>query len=195
MRTYGSEGAVGGNAHGHLARKEWDGAIEIPNAGGSRTKLLLLSDGRELFFAADVAEDTTTGGYDQFRVYFHLGTIPELKNERVHLSGGGSVRALRATGLRWKGEAPKNDDERWKKYDISDWNIYRLQNGASGMHPHRQYELSIDVEEVGLSRSMAFPMRFEVETDPSKGPDGRSAGRNYLGNLGTDSHPLWFVLD
>jgi hypothetical protein len=124
-----------------------------------------------------------------------LGTIPELKNERVHLDGGGSVRALRATGLRWEGAAPSNDDERWKKYDNSDWNIYRLHSGASGMHPHRQYELSVDVEEVGLSRGIAFPMRLEVETDPSKGPDGRSAGRNYLGNLGTDSRPLWFVLD
>ncbi|MFQ5661596.1 MAG: hypothetical protein ACE5GZ_14385, partial [Gammaproteobacteria bacterium] len=124
---------------------------------------------------------------------YHLNIIPELVNERVHV-GSGSTISLRATGIRWDGPPAMGENQRWKNYPVSDWKIYKLADGASSVQPYRQYELLLDLDEIGLRTGVPFPARFEVETDPATDEAGRFQHRNYLGKLGSENYPIWFVI-
>lgn len=181
---------------GNVSPAEWNDAIAL-SIGGSETgtRIYLASDGKQLYLACTVPDDQTTMGYDQFRFYYHLGIIPELVNERIHVDRSGRATALRATRIRWTGTPPGNDEERWKKSPISDWHIYEKHKGGSSLYHHRQYELSLDLEETGLHPGVPFPARFEVETDPARDAKGKFKHRNYLGTLGTKDNPFWFVIE
>ncbi|MFQ5659637.1 MAG: hypothetical protein ACE5GZ_04370, partial [Gammaproteobacteria bacterium] len=57
---------------GRVEAGEWQDAIEIPIGGTNfNTRILLLSDGRRLYLACRVPDDSTEAGYDQFRFYYH----------------------------------------------------------------------------------------------------------------------------
>lgn len=175
---------------------EWDGALALPmGVGGADTRLLMFSDGARLYLAVDAPQETSAGGYDQFRFYFHVNLAPVLRNERLHVSRGQqAVRALRATTARWSGRAPRNEDERWMRWNITDWGVLRRVEGASELGPHRRYEASLELDEAGLHRGVPFPVFVEVETDPIKRPDG-SRERRMLGELGSQQAPYWFLIE
>ena len=180
---------------GHVDPKEWGEAIVLPAGGADvRTRIYLIADAERLYLACTAPDDTTETGFDQFRFYFHLNITPELVNERIHVSGGRQATALRQTSIRWTGSPPANDDERWKSYPISDWNIYKLQKGDSAIHQYRHYEASLNLDEAGLHAGIPFPAKFEVETDPTMDEKGNFKRRNELGNLGSDDKPIWFVI-
>lgn len=182
---------------GYLSPGEWDYALEIPiGVAGADTRLLLRADQGNLYLAADAPRDRTASGYDQLRFYLHVGTAPALANERLHVSPGGAdnTRAIRETHVLWTGSPATSEDERWKNYPISDWNIYARAAGASRMTDHRQYEALLDLEESGLHVGVAFPAYVEVETDPLRGADGKFQGRQELGMLGSQKQPHWFVI-
>ena len=89
-----------------------------------------------------------------------LNIIPELVNERVHVGKHGSIIALCATIILWMGEPEVNDNERWKRFPIIDWKIYKLHDGAKANHQYRQYEFLLDLEEIGFQPGIIFPARF-----------------------------------
>jgi hypothetical protein len=182
---------------GRLDHMEWIAATVIPmEPPHQRTRLMLLSDGKRLYVGADVPEEITRHGFDQFRFYYHVLGSDVIVNERIHVgidryTGGG----IRQTNVRWNGAPPANDDERWKKYGISDWQIYQRSDGRSFFGSHRQYEVVLDLAEVGLHVGIPFPAFVEVETDPVYRPDGKFGAREYLGFLGSQSLPAWFIID
>lgn len=184
---------------GAIQHQEWLRAARIklePETTGSI--LYLQADNDWLYLAADVPGDTTQGGYDQFRFYIHVDIDPAIKNERIHVSRGGSRGApealggIRETRVSWQGEPPKNKDENWKKYPLSDWRIYRLAKGASTMEQHRQFEAKLNLRESGLTIGSPFPVFVEIETDPLE--DGKSRKRMYLGRLGNQNQPVWMIM-
>ena len=85
------------------------------------------------------------------------------------------------------------DDERWKTYDVSDWQIYQHARGATMIDGHRRYEAVLQLAEVGLHHGVPFPAWADVETDPEKKEKGRS-GTPLSGPLG-ETAPVWFVLE
>ncbi len=185
---------------GIITPEEWDSATSLQLLPvDSKSILFLQADQDWLYLAADVPGDTTTRGYDQFRFYFHINIDPMLDNERIHVSGGSSNRlqtlgGIRQTNVRWSGEPARNNNERWKKYTISDWRIFRLAQGASSVSPHRQYEAKINLKESGLHIGSPFPAFAVVESDPVY-IDKKFQNRVYLGELGSQQQPVWFLID
>lgn len=180
---------------GAIQHQEWRRAARIklePEETGST--LYLQADSDWLYLAADVPGDTTQGGYDQFRFYIHVDIDPAIKNERIHVSRGNpeALGGIRETRVVWHGGPPQNEDERWKKYPISDWRIYRLATGASTMEQHRQFEARINLKESGLTIGAPFPVFVEVETDPFE--EGKKRKRMYLGGLGNQNQPVWMII-
>lgn len=180
---------------GAIQHQEWLQAARIkldPEEAGSI--LYLQADNDWLYLAADVPGDTTKDGYDQFRFYIHVDIDPAIKNERIHVSRGApeALGGIRETRVLWQGEPPKSEAERWKKYPISDWRIYRMAKGASTMEQHRQFEAKLNLKESGLAIGTAFPVFVEIETDPLE--DGKSRKRMYLGGLGNQNQPVWLIV-
>lgn len=158
------------------------------------TSLYLQADNEWLYLAADVPNDTTKQGFDQLRFYFHVDIDPVIKNERIHVSTyRGTLNAIRQTTVKWQGSPPENNDQRWKKYPINDWRIFRLAKGASKVESHRQFEAKINLKEAGLFIGTAFPAFAEVESDPIY-IDGKFNKRVYLGLLGSQEKPAWFIM-
>jgi hypothetical protein len=181
---------------GAIQQQEWQHAIRIPlQPEETGSFLYLQADGDWLYLAADVPGDTTQSGFDQFRFYIHVDIDPAIRNERVHVdrSQFETLGGIRQTQVLWQGEPPKNDDERWKKYPISDWRIYRLAKGASTMRQHRQFEAKLNLIESGLTIGSPFPVFAEVETDPLY-IDGKFKERRYLGGLGSQNQPVWMLM-
>jgi hypothetical protein len=182
---------------GRLDYPEWLAATKVAmESPHTRTKLLLLSDGSRLYLGADVPDERTRHGFDQFRFYLHVLGSKLIVNERLHVgtdtynSGG-----IRETHVRWRGAPARNDDERWKNFGISDWQIYRQARGRSYFGDYRQYEAVLDLAEAGLPIGVPFPVFVEVETDANYRPDGKFGSREYLGMLGSQNAPVWFVID
>lgn len=179
---------------GSINKSEWSQAINLPM--GSRengTQLLLLASKSRLYLGSIVPKDVTGEGFDQFRFYFHINTLPELEHERVHVAKYGPATSFRQTNFQWEGEPQKTEKDRWKKFRISDSAIFKMYDGASAVEGYRQYEAFIDLQESGLPVGVPFPMWFEVETDPTR-VDGKFKNRNYLGKLGSNTNPIWFVI-
>lgn len=179
---------------GSINNSEWSEAINL--LMGKRengTQLLLLASKSRLYLGSNVPQDVTGEGFDQFRFYFHINTLPELEHERVHVAHNGSATSFRQTNFQWEGEPQKNEKDRWKKFKISDSAIFKMYDGASAIEGFRQYEAFIDLQESGLPVGVPFPMWFEVETDPTR-VDGEFKNRNYLGKLGSNTNPIWFVI-
>jgi hypothetical protein len=181
---------------GVIRQQEWQQAIRIPlQPEETGSSLYLQADNDWLYLAADVPGDTTQSGFDQFRFYIHVDIDPVIRNERIHVdrSQFETLGGIRQTQVLWQGEPPKNDDERWKKYPISDWRIYRLAKGASSLGQHRQFEAKLNLTESGLAIGSPFPVFAEVETDPLY-VDGKFKERRYLGGLGSQGLPLWMIM-
>lgn len=179
---------------GSINNSEWSEAINLPM--GSRengTQLLLLASKSRLYLASNVPKDVTGEGFDQFRFYFHINTLPELEHERVHVANNGPATSFRQTNFHWEGEPQKNEKDRWKNFKISDSAIFKMYDGASAIEGFRRYEAFIDLQESGLPVGVPFPMWFEVETDPTR-VDGKFKNRNYLGKLGSNTNPIWFII-
>lgn len=181
---------------GAIQQQEWQQAIRIPlQQEESGSSLYLQADNDWLYLAVDVPGDTTQSGFDQFRFYIHVDIDPVIRHERIHVdrSQFENLGGIRQTQVFWQGEPPKNDNERWKKYPISDWRIYRLAKGASSLRQHRQFEAKLNLIESGLTIGSPFPVFAEVETDPLY-VDGKFKERRYLGGLGSQNQPVWMIM-
>ncbi len=181
---------------GAIQQQEWQQAIRIPlQPEETGSFLYLQADNDWLYLAADVLGDTTEKGFDQFRFYIHVDIDPTIRNERIHVdrSQFKTLGGIRQTQVLWQGEPPKNDDERWKKYPISDWRIYRMAKGASTLQQHRQFEAKLNLKESGLTIGLPFPVFAEVETDPLY-VDEKFKKRLYLGGLGSQNQPVWMIM-
>lgn len=179
---------------GRLEQREWERAVALQLEEAPATTLYLVSDGEWLFVGCDARDETTAGGYDQLRVYLHAGLLPGLVNERVHLGRGEGVTTIRQTTMRWTGPPPGRDEERWKRFDISDWGIYRYAIGKSHLQGHRQYEMAVHLGEAGIASDAPFTLFAEVETDPQRDAHGGFEARRYLGRFGSQEAPLWMGL-
>mgnify|MGYP003636761200 CR=1 FL=1 len=179
---------------GILNNDEWSDATAVVIDEDANTSLYFKTDGNWLYIAADVPREISQGGYDQLRIYLHAGLNKSLVNERIHIGKSAGVTSIRQTNFRWTGNPPENNDERWKKYAISDWGLYKYAYGTSSMSSgHRQYEAAIHLSEAGLHRGAPFTLYAEVETDPLKNEQGKFVERQYLGELGDQQNPVWMV--
>ncbi len=180
---------------GVIEPEEWQGSLSVLLHGGLQTRLYFKVVEGWLFIGADVPAEKTAAGYDQLRFYLHAGLTENLINERIHIGRGKGVTAIRQTGFRWLGSPPKNEDERWKRYKISDWGLYKYAYGISSMvSGHRQYEAAVLMEEVGLHFGIPFTVFAEIETDPLKNAQGKFLERQYLGEWGSQDSPEWMVV-
>jgi len=178
---------------GRIYLEEWKGALRValePTAGG--TSVLLLAHGGQLYLAAHATPDRTEDGFDQFRFWFHLDLSPYLRNERVFVSRNGHLGQLRDVWLPGERdpiqEAPPPGTRLTQK---TDWNIFERSRGASRVDGYRQYELAVDLEEVGLFPGVPFPAFFEIEGDPVKDAAGKFKARTILGTAGSKDQPVW----
>lgn len=172
---------------GNIGADEWRGARRIelaPQALG--TVVHVVADARYLYFAADVPADTTSAGFDQFRVWFHIGLSPWLDNERAFLDRHGRVSSLRQTRFPWGDHAPR---------PRTDWRIYERARGASTLSGRRRFELALERDESGIAPGVAFPLWLEVEGDPQRDAAGKFKARTYLGRAGSHAAPLWLRID
>ncbi|MCB9852371.1 MAG: hypothetical protein H6819_04685 [Phycisphaerales bacterium] len=182
---------------GGFSEGEWDKAARFSiGVNGADTTLYMMATSENLYLAADVPGDTTKDGFDQFRFYYHLNISPLIVNERIHVGKTSEkLGGIRQTEVRWKGAPAANDDERWKKYAISDWSIYDHAFGASSVKQgHRRFEAVLDLSEAGLPVGTPFPARVEVESDPVRDGNGKFKSRTYLGEMGEQTAPVWFVI-
>ncbi|MBL6986835.1 MAG: hypothetical protein ISR72_07325 [Methylobacter sp.] len=180
---------------GAIQHQEWRQAIRIPLEPKETGSILYLqADNDWLYLAADVPGDTTRSGFDQFRFYIHVDIDPAIVNERIHVNPykPETLGGIRQTRVSWQGDPPKNKDENWKKYPISDWRIYRLAKGASTLEQHRQFEAKLNLKESGLTIGSPLPVFVEIETDPVV--EGKSRKRMYLGGLGNQNRPVWMIM-
>ena len=182
---------------GGFENGEWDKAATFSiGVDGANTTLYMMATRENLYLACDVPNDTTKEGFDQFRFYFHLNISPTIVNERIHVGkSSGKLGGIRQTDVRWHGAPPVNNDERWKKYAISDWDIYEHAFGASSINQgHRRFEAVVNLAEAGLPVGTPFPARVEVESDPVRDAKGKFKHRTYVGRMGEQTAPVWFVI-
>ncbi|OGK05310.1 MAG: hypothetical protein A2W80_16735 [Candidatus Riflebacteria bacterium GWC2_50_8] len=179
---------------GHLDEPQWEqlAAKIMIGKDGARTLLYLLADDSNLYLGCDAIDERTMKGFDQFRFYFHLNTSPHIANERIHVSED-TVNGLRQTRINWRKSPPTNENERWKKFHISDWNIYQLASGTCSFSRNKKYEASINLEESGLPIEIPFSAFVEVESDPIY-EAGKFKSRVHIGELGTQKRPVWFII-
>ncbi|MBU1108036.1 MAG: hypothetical protein KKB51_15290 [Candidatus Riflebacteria bacterium] len=179
---------------GQLDEPEWEQLSTKIMIGkdGAKTLLYLLADDSNLYLGCDAIDERTMKGFDQFRFFFHLDTSPHIANERIHVSDNG-VNGLRQTRINWRQSPPANENERWKKFHISDWNIYRLASGTCSFSRNRKYEASINLEESGLPLEIPFSAYVEVESDPIYEAD-KFKSRVHIGELGTRQRPVWLII-
>lgn len=180
--------------NGKVTQQEWQDSLSVNISDEFDTTIFLKSDGKWLYIACDARDEITEKGFDQFRVYFHAGLIPEMDNERIHLGKGDRVTSIRQTNIFYQGETSEKKNERWKKYAISDWGLYKYAVGKSALHGNRHYEIAVSVEEAGLFTQVPFTMFAVVETDPLRNESGKFQARRYLGKLGSQQNPQWFVI-
>ncbi|MBF0265236.1 MAG: hypothetical protein HQL46_08175 [Gammaproteobacteria bacterium] len=179
---------------GKIEQSEWSESLALEIGGKKDTTVYLQSDGKWLFISCDARDELSHKGYDQFRVYLHAGLIDKMPNERIHLGRSKRITSIRQTKIYWPGDKPDTKAERWKKYAISDWGIYKYAIGSSDIHGNRHYEVAIHLEEAGIPLNHPFTLSAEVETDPLKDSNGKFKKRQYLGYLGSQQQPFWFYL-
>ena len=182
---------------GLLARGEWDDALQIEiGTEAGPTRLLLMADERRLLIACHASGDTTEDGFDQLRFYFHVSQTPLVENERIHV-GHGRPSVLRETKLRWDGPPAANEDQRWRRFPITDWNVHGHARGVKAMaaEGHVVYEASLSLVESGIPLDAPFPAFVEVETDPMKPAECKFVRRVLAGELGSQQEPAWFRIE
>lgn len=181
---------------GKFDKGEWDNALSIDTStDGFESKLQLIATSTHLYLACDAPSDTTEDGYDQFRFYIHAGLSPLIVNERIHVGkGNGKLGGIRQTQVQWKGSPAKTDADRWKRFPISDWSIYQNAFGSSSVRGHRRFEAVLELDETGLAVGQPFTAFTQVESDPIRDENGKFKSRTYVGELGSQSDPVWFVI-
>ncbi|HPF37085.1 MAG TPA: hypothetical protein P5081_11870 [Phycisphaerae bacterium] len=182
---------------GGFGEGEWDKAARFSiGVNGADTTLYMMATRENLYLACDVPSDTTKDGFDQLRFYYHLNISPLIVNERIHVGKSSEkLGGIRQTEVRWTGDAPAGDNERWKKYAISDWSIYERAFGASSVKQgHRRFEAVLNLAEAGLPVGAPFPARVQVESDPIRDSKGKFKRRTYVGEMGDQTAPIWFVI-
>lgn len=179
---------------GRITQDEWQQATSWQIGGEADTTLYLMADKNWLYVACDARDERSESGYDQLRVHLHAGLLEGLVNERIHLGRSSRLTSIRQTGFAWQGDPPQDDSERWKRYPVSDWGIYRYAAGKTRLQGHRQYEAAIHLGEAGLHHDVPFTLFVEVETDPLQTAEGKFKSRQYIGRLGSQQHPLWIVI-
>ena len=182
------------NIDGYLDELEWEklSAKIMIGINGARVLLYLASNGSDLFIGCDAIDEKTESGFDQLRFYIHHETSYLIKNERIHVSKN-DTDGLRQTQIKWRKAPPSNENERWKKFPISDWNIYELASGTWSFSGHKKYEASINLQESGLHLMVPFSVHIEVESDPVY--EGKKfKNRVHIGELGSQHKPVWFMI-
>lgn len=179
---------------GQLDEPQWEQLATKIMIGkdGARALLYLIADDSNLYLGCDAIDEHTMKGFDQFRFFFHLNTSPHIANERIHVSDN-RIIGLRQTRINWRKSPPTNESERWKKFPISDWNIYKLASGTCSFSRNKKYEASINLEESGLPMEIPFSAFVEVESDPIYEAD-KFKSRVHIGELGTKQSPVWFII-
>ena len=181
---------------GRIYAEEWQGALRValePATGG--TSVLLLAHGGQLYLAAHATPDRTEEGFDQFRFWFHLELSPYLRNERVFLAGKGWFGNLRDVWLPPEREPIQESPPPGTRLNQkTDWNIFARSRGASRVDGYRQYEMAVDLEEVGIFPGVPFPAFFEIEGDPVKDAAGKFKARTVLGTAGSKEQPVWLYV-
>jgi hypothetical protein len=176
---------------GKIHVEEWKGALQVPLEPAAAGSVLLLAHGGQLYVAARAVTDKTDEGFDQFRFWFHIDLSPYLRNERVFLAGKGWLGQLRDVYLPPEREPILESPEPGKLTHKTDWNIFERSRGASKVDGFRQYELQMDMAELGLFAGAPFPAFFEVEGDPVY-EAGKFKARTILGTAGSKAAPIWF---
>ena len=97
---------------GILEADAWRDALRLTSDDGSQTTLYAKVVGDWLFIACDATAERTASGYDQLRVYLHMGLFDTLVNERIHIGRGPGITSIRQTRFHWQGEPPSSDKER-----------------------------------------------------------------------------------
>ena len=168
---------------GRLGADEWQSALRIalePQARGGA--VLLASDGKRLFLAADIPANTSASRYDQLRFLFHLELSPWLEDERAVITSAGKVQTTRTLRLRQASGKPG-----WR----TDANIFERARSATTLDGHRSYELELDLAEAGIMPGVPFVVRLEIEGDPALTEKKPSRARPKLAWAGSVSSPLW----
>jgi hypothetical protein len=175
---------------GKVYVEEWKGALQLPLEPASAGSVLLLAHGGQLYIAARAVTDKTDEGFDQFRFWFHIDLSPYLRNERVFLAGKGWLAQLRDVFLPPEREAILESPEPGKLTRKTDWNIFERTRGASAVAGFRQYELQVDMGELGLFAGVPFPAFFEIEGDPVY-EGGKFKSRTMVGTAGSAGAAIW----
>ncbi len=179
---------------GRIYVEEWAGALRLPLEPAGAAAVLLLAHGGLLYVAAHAFADKTDAGYDQFRFWFHIGLSPYLRNERVFLAGKGWFVHLRDVALPPEREPITESPEPGKLTQKTDWNIFERTRGASRVDGYRQYELSVDMAEIGFFPGVPFPAFFEIEGDPVLDAAGKFKARTTVGTAGSAAAPIWLQI-
>ena len=175
---------------GRIHVEEWKGALQVPLEPAAAGSVLLLAHGGQLYAAARAVTDRTDEGFDQFRFWFHIDLSPYLRNERVFLAGKGWLAQLRDFALPPEREPIVESPEPRKLTWKTDWNMFERTRGATRVDGFRQYELQMDMAELGLFPGVPFPAFFEVEGDPVY-EGGKFKARTILGTAGSAGSAIW----
>ena len=166
---------------GRIDAAEWRGGLRVAmvpaEAGGSA---ILLHRGGRLYLAGEAPADRTEKGFDQMRIYFHLGLSPHLSNERVFSQGREAATGMRS--VRVGANGPEKTES----------SVLAQVRGASAVNGHRQFEIEIDLAEAGLASGAPFPAFLEIEGDPVRDAAGKFKARHIEGRAGSAGEPLWF---
>jgi hypothetical protein len=170
------------NIDGVIDRSEWRDARTLTAKDGRGGRVHVMRHGDKLYVAGEAFADRTQEGFDQMRVYVHIGLAPALTNERVFVSGSGGTTSLRSVHLPGA------------KYEKTEWDVLSDIRGASAVNRHRQFELAIAIDEAGLPKGGVFPFFVEIEGDPIRNAAGKFKARLIEGRVGTLQTPVWLRL-
>lgn len=176
---------------GTVGEAEWRGALRLVLEPAERKAVVLLFvHGGTLYLGALVPSDKTTGGYDQFRFWYHLGLSPFLEDERAMIGSAGS-RVLRGLRLPRAGEPIRDGVDPRSLAQDSDWGVSERLRAASVVAGFRQFETAIDLAEAGLGHGVTFPAFIDIEGDPIMDAAGKFKARLIEGQIGSRSEPIW----
>ena len=166
------------------------------------TEVHIVASDSKLYMGVIATHDTTEKGLDTVGFYFHFGVTKLIVAENIIIrpSNSGHGLGFRQTKIPFRGQEDKT--QQWMKYPISEWRIYEkarinssMVSGYKKRKPHRHYELELDLVESGIHPGIPFQAYIEVETDPLLTNKGQFAGRQYLGKVGSEKEPSWFVIN
>ena len=173
------------------------------------TILFLVASKTKLYLGVVAAAEVTTKGFDSVGFFYHRGVSELMKGEHVFVNSDARPfhAGIRQTTIPFRGQSPQSDSQRWMNFPISEWRIYAKAKAKSSMtsqssflsqntaQPHRHYELELDLAETGIHPGVPFQGYIQVETDPMLTNKGEFAGRQYLGTVGSDAEPAWFIIE